>query len=208
MAEEAHKVGIPIFDDVEVLDFCGPFEVFGVTGVRDGPAPFEVFTVAERDVVRARNGLSIKPHHTLKTCPQPDILVIPGGGGYHPNGTPFGTRLELDNEILLNWIARMSENAKIVFSVCTGALLLAKLGMLENQKATTHHLAFDTLAGLEPSATVLRQRVVDNGKVILSGGISAGIDASFHIVSRLLGEDAAKETARYMEYDWPRGSLA
>ena len=196
------KVGILIFDDVEVLDFCGPFEVFGVTGLRSGPAPFEVYTVAEREEVRARNALSINPHYTFADAPQPDILVVPGGGGYDADGKPFGTRKEVDNEVVLNWLESTTQKTEIVLSVCTGALLLAKLGLLKNLNATTHHLAFDALAKLEPTATIKRERVVDNGKIVLSGGISAGIDASFHVVARLLGEEAARETAQYMEYDW------
>ena len=95
-----------MFDDVEVLDFCGPFEVFGVAGLRAGPAPFEVFTVAEKTKVSARNGLSINPRYTFSNCPQPDILVVPGGGGYDAQGKPFGTRREVDNEPALEFLTQ------------------------------------------------------------------------------------------------------
>ncbi len=89
------NVAVLIFDDVEVLNFCGPSEVFSVTGRRDDSNPFNVYTVAERTPVRARNALSVNPHYTFDTCPQPDILVVPGGGGKRADGTPFGTRKEL-----------------------------------------------------------------------------------------------------------------
>ncbi len=197
------KVAILIFERVEVLDFCGPFEVFSVTGRRDGSNPFDVYTVAEGTPVSARNNLSINPHHTLETCPPPDILVIPGGGGRHADGTPFGTRKEMNNEKLLQWVNQLFPKTEHVLSICTGALILAKAGLAENIAATTHHCAFDELRKVAPNTEIREnERVVDNGKIIFSGGISAGIDASFHLVAKLLGKDAALETAAYMEYDW------
>ena len=200
---QQRNVAILIFDDVEVLDFCGPFEVFSVTGRRDDSNPFNVYTVAERTPVRARNALSINPHYTFDTCPQPDILVVPGGGGKRADGTPFGSRKEMHNETLLGWLKALSPQTERVLSVCTGALVLAKAGLVEGA-ATTHHLAFDELRRVAPNADIREgERVVDSGKVIFSGGISAGIDASFYLVSKLLGKDAALETAAYMEYDWP-----
>ena len=197
------NVAILIFDDVEVLDFCGPFEVFSVTGKRDGSDPFNVYTVAERTPVVARNAFSLNPTHTLETCPQPDILVVPGGGGRHPDGTPFGTRREIHNEPLLHWIKQRYLEADHVLSVCTGALLLANAGLVTNMAATTHHGALDELRQVAPTADVqANARVVDNGKLLFSGGISAGIDASFYLVAKLLGKQVALETARYMEYNW------
>lgn len=203
------NVGILIFNDVEVLDFCGPFEVFGVTDVRGGPAPFEVYTVAEHDIIRARNSLSVNPHYTFSTCPIPDILIVPGGGGFDKDGNPLGTRREIDNQVLLEWLAKTAQDAEFIFSVCTGALLLAKLGLLKGLSATTHHSALDSLAPLEPSAIIKPDaRWVDNGRIITSAGISAGIDASLHLVSRLLGQGVAQETATYMEYDWNPSEVA
>ncbi|MEO1298081.1 MAG: DJ-1/PfpI family protein [Cyanobacteria bacterium J06636_16] len=200
---QQRNVAILIFDDVEVLDFCGPFEVFSVTGKRDSTDPFNVYTVAEGTSVSARNALSINPHYTLQTCPQPDILVVPGGGGRHADGTPYGTRREMQNETLLKWINQLHPKTEHVLSVCTGALLLAKADLVKNIAATTHHAALDELRKLAPSAEVRTdQRVVDNGKIIFSGGISAGIDAAFYLVAKLLGEEVALETATYMEYDW------
>ena len=197
------NVAILIFDDVEVLDFCGPFEVFSVTGSRNGLDPFNVYTVAQRTPVRARNALSINPHYTLDTCPRPDILVVPGGGGKRADGTPFGTRKEMHNERLLGWLNALSPQTEHVLSVCTGALVLAKAGLVESA-ATTHHLAFDELRRVAPNVDIREgERVVDSGKVIFSGGISAGIDASFYLIAKLLGDSVALETAAYMEYNWP-----
>ncbi len=197
------NVAILIFDDVEVLDFCGPFEVFSVTGKQDGSDPFNVYTVAEKTPISARNNLSINPNYDFETCPQPDILVVPGGGGRRADGTPYGTRREMHNKILLQWINRLDPNTEQVLSVCTGALILAQAGLAENLAATTHHQAFDELRAVAPNTEIREgDRVVDNGKIIFSGGISAGIDATFYLVAKLLGRDVAKMTATNMEYDW------
>lgn len=197
------NVAILIFDDVEVLDFCGPFEVFSVTGKRDGTDPFTVYTVAERTPISARNDLSINPRYTLETCPQPNILVVPGGGGRHVDGTLFGSRREMHNKNLLEWLKRLYPKTEHVLSVCTGALILAKAGLAKNVAATTHHGAFDELRDIGANLEIqVGERVVDSGKIIFSGGISAGIDAAFYLVSKLLGQDIALETATYMEYDW------
>ena len=189
------NVAILIFDEVEVLDFCGPFEVFSVAGRREGREPFNVYTVAEtRSPVSARNNLSVNPAHTLEDCPRPDILLVPGG---------YGTRREMHNAALTDWIKRKADEAELVLSVCTGALLLARAGLLEGLSATTHFMAMDLLRETAPNTNVLAdERVVDNGKVILSAGVSAGIDMSLYVVGKLLGEQQAEETARYIEYDW------
>lgn len=197
------NVAILIFDDVEVLDFCGPFEVFSITGKRDGLDPFNVYTVAEKTPISARNNLSVNPKYTFETCPQPDILVVPGGGGRRADGTAYGTRREMDNKILLEWINQFYPNTEHILSVCTGALILAKAGLAENIAATTHHHAFAELRAVAPNTEIREgERVVDNGKIIFSGGISAGIDASFYLVAKLLGKEVALKTATYMEYDW------
>ncbi|MEM7735948.1 MAG: DJ-1/PfpI family protein [Deinococcota bacterium] len=197
------NVAIILFDDVEVLDFAGPFEVLSVTGRRGGAQPFNAYTVAQATPVTARNGLSINPHYLLTTCPTPNIVVVPGGGGYHADGQPFGSRKEMHNDVLLEWLVAHTASAEHVLSVCTGALILANAKLTQGLQATTHHLALDALADVDPSLQVkAEQRIVDNGKVIFSGGISAGIDASLYMVAKLLGQDAAKETATYMEYDW------
>jgi len=188
-------VCILVFDEVEVLDFCGPFEVFSVTGGRQGLKPFDVCTVAERETpVRARGGLSVNPAHSFESCPQPDILLIPGG---------MGTRREMNNPRMLQWLRGHAESAELVLSVCSGALVLAKAGLLNGLEATTHHDALDELRAIDPDIAVDGQkRFIDNGQVIVSAGISAGIDMSLHVVARLLGREQAIETARYMEYEW------
>jgi transcriptional regulator GlxA family with amidase domain len=188
------NLAILIFADVEVLDFCGPFEVFSLANRFIEPAAFNVFTIAEKSPVIARNGLSVNPHCRLADCPQPDILLVPGGQG---------TRAEIHNTALIEWIERTAKTAELVLSVCTGALLLAKAGFLEGLEATTHHGAIDLLRGLAPNTTVHSdRRFVDNGRVICSAGIAAGIDMSLHVVGKLLGVEVARQTARQMEYPW------
>jgi len=191
----ARQVAVLLFADVDILDFAGPFEVFGVTGGRDGPELFEVVTVAaERSPISARNGLSINPTYSFEDCPTCQVLVVPGGPG---------TRREKNNAAMLDFIRRHADNADHVLSVCTGALLLAKAGLLDGLSATTHHHAMDELRNDAPATTVLDQaRVVDNGKFILSAGVSAGIDAALYTVAQLHGLDQAIETAARMEYDW------
>ena len=194
---------ILIFDDVEVLDFAGPFEVFSVCGPRtENEKPFNVYTVAEKEPITARNKLKIIPHYTLQNCPTPDILLLPGGGGIHPDGTPFGSRLEMNNEPLLDWIRDQNKKVELLLSVCTGSLLLGKAGLLEGLSATTHWKAVNTMRVAAPNTKLLPdERWVDNGRIILSAGISAGIDMSLYVISKLLGKEAADETAKYMQYD-------
>lgn len=192
---QTRNVLILIFDDVEILDFCGPYEVFGVTGGRKDFQPFNVYTVAEQSrPIIARNQLSVNPQYTIQDCPQPDILLVPGG---------YGTRQEMHNFVLIDWIKQCSLQSELLLSVCTGALLLAKAGLLENLAATTHHLAIDLLKEIAPNTEIRAgDRFVDNGKIILSAGISAGIDMSLYVVAKLLGKEEAIKTAEYMEYDW------
>lgn len=187
-------VAIVLFDEIEVLDFAGPFEVFSVCGRRSQLDPFDVFTVSERgQTIRARNGLVVTPLYSFENAPAPDILLVPGG---------FGTRREMKNPVMLEWVARHGKRCEFLLSVCTGALVLACAGLLDGLSATTHHLAFDELRAVAPRTNIREgERIVDNGRVVLSSGVSAGIDMSLHMVSRLLGDDLARETARYMEYE-------
>lgn len=203
---KVRKVAVLIFDDVEVLDFCGPFEVFTVAGRRGNTIPFEVYTVGGHSPIKARGGLSVNPHYTFDNCPKPDILVIPGGGGRRKDGTPFGTRKEMNNPVLLEWINALTPSTEQLLSVCTGALIVAKAGLMENLSVTTHHMAFKELKKVAPASATIQEseRVVDNGKVVFSGGVAAGIDAAFHIVGKLLGQDVAEETAKYIEYPWKK----
>ncbi|WP_287128536.1 DJ-1/PfpI family protein [Candidatus Cyanaurora vandensis] len=189
------QVGVFIFDAVEVLDFAGPFEAFGVAGVGWDKPPLQVFTVAEQlRPVLARNGLSVNPQYSFSDCPALDILVIPGG---------YGTRQLVNNPTILDWLQQIAPQVEIILSVCTGSLLLAKAGLLTGLQATTHHLALDYLQALAPDTQILPgERWVDNGQIITSAGVSAGLDASLYLVGRLLGEAQAQTTARYMEYNY------
>ena len=136
------NLAILIFDDVEVLDFCGPFEVFSVASRFTDPPAFNVLTVAENaGPVVTRGGLSVNPHHRLLDCPQPDVLLVPGGQG---------TRKEMHISALIDWTTQAASKAELVLSVCTGALLLAKAGLLDSLQATTHHGAIDILGDRPP----------------------------------------------------------
>ena len=192
-------LAILIFDDVEVLDFCGPFEVFSVANRYTDPPAFEVLTVAERaGPVVTKGGLSVNPHRRLADCPRPDLLLVPGG---------MGTRREMHNTAVIDWIRTASANAELVLSVCTGALLLAKAGLLEGLEATTHHAAVELLRETAPETTVhADRRFVDNGRIVCSAGVAAGIDMSLHVLHRLLGEEVTEKTARLMEYPWQRNA--
>jgi transcriptional regulator GlxA family with amidase domain len=184
-----------LFDDVEVLDFGGPFEVFSVANRFTDPPAIHVLTVAEKaGPVLTRGGLSVNPHSRLPDCPRPDLLLVPGGQG---------TRHEMHNPALIDWIRRVASEAELVLSVCTGALLLAKAGLLDGLEATTHHGAIDLLRQTAPKTTVhADRRFVDNGRVVCSAGIAASIDMSLHVVSRLLGQEVAERTAKQMEYPY------
>ncbi|MCU0497099.1 MAG: DJ-1/PfpI family protein [Anaerolineae bacterium] len=190
------KLAILIFDDVEVLDFCGPFEVFAVTrDPQTDQEQFQVYLVAEnhRPVV-ARNGLTVLPRYTILDAPTADIILVPGGRG---------TRTAMNNPNLIEWIQKQGQNAELVLSVCTGALMLAKAGFLQGLSATTYHTAFEELQAADPTVTLCRgERYVDNGKVITSAGISAGIDMSLYVVERLHGVEQARWTANHMEYEY------
>lgn len=192
------RVAILLFDDVEVLDFAGPFEVFSVANELNEPPLFKVSIVAFKDgPVRARNGLSVNADYTIANCPQPDILIVPGG---------LGTRPLIKEGRLIEWIGETSKRSELTLSVCTGSLLLAKAGVLEGMKATTHHLAFDMLEKLSPGTTIVsEQRYVDNGHIITAAGVSAGIDMSLYVIGKIIGVEQAEKIALYMEYDWRKG---
>lgn len=201
---QKQRVGILIFAEVEVLDFCGPFEVFSVTRLveenrRQEESPYEVVLIAEtKDVVVATGGLKVLADFALGDCPPLDILVVPGG---------WGTRRELNNGDLISWIRENGPKVKTLASVCTGSLLLGKSGLLENKKATTHWKVLEEMQTLFPTVQVIPdQHVVESGSLITSAGISAGIDMALRVVARDHGEIVARATARYMEYPYPEGN--
>jgi len=196
-----HLVGILIFPDVEVLDFAGPFEVFSVTRLneerrREEPSPFEVKIIAERnEPVEASGGLRVVPDYDLDNCPRLDILVVPGG---------WGTRREITNDRLINWISAQGEEVDTLTSVCTGSMLLGRAGLLERLHATTHWRALDWMRESFPTVTVeSKMHVVEEGRVFTSAGISAGIDMSLRVVAHFHGEAVARATAQQMEYPFP-----
>ncbi len=194
---DPRQVSLLVFDDAEVLDVAGPYEVFSVAGRRHGLEPFRVALVAEgTGPVMLRNGFRVLPHFNLADAPPAAILIIPGG---------MGTRREVHNQAMVDWVGRAADHAELVLSVCTGALLLGRAGLLDGLEATTHHGAIDLLREVAPRAVIReRQRFLDNGRVIVSAGVSAGIDMSLHVVERLLGPELAEEAAAYMEYHWDR----
>ncbi|MCZ6917429.1 MAG: DJ-1/PfpI family protein [Gemmatimonadetes bacterium] len=202
---EKLNVGILLFDDVEVLDFAGPFEVFSRTRLEAGvesrrsedTAPFHVFTVARSpETVVATGGLRVTPHCDFAGAPHIDLLVVSGG---------FGTRRLLDDEPTLEWIRRVAESARKTTSVCTGSLLLARAGLLQGRRATTHWGALDVLRGIDPTITVVRDRRVVVDEIVTSAGVSAGIDMAFAVVEETFGREVAEETARYIDY--PRSPI-
>lgn len=193
---EQRTVGILLFNEVEVLDFAGPFEVFSITTlVNSDKKPFVVKTISETgDIISARNGLKVKPDFNFQNHPNLDILIVPGGYG--------AEEIEIHNPAVIQWIRNQSTTADFLTSVCTGAFLLAKAGLLDGKKATTHWMDIDRLEKEFPKVSIRRGvKFVDEGSLITSGGISAGINMSFHIISRLYGSEVAEQTANRMEYD-------
>ncbi|EEM41446.1 ThiJ/PfpI domain protein [Bacillus thuringiensis IBL 4222] len=188
------SVGIFLFNEVEVLDFAGPFEVFSVTEVNE-EKPFTVYTVSENgEMITARNGLKVQPDYSIENLPPVDILIIPGGLG--------ARKYEIKNEIVIKWIRQQMKEVKLMTSVCTGALLLAKAGLLEGLKATTHWASIEKFKNEFQNVEVIENvKFVDEGHIITSAGISAGINMAFHIVKNLLGVHVAEDTAKRMEYD-------
>ncbi|MFW6089008.1 MAG: DJ-1/PfpI family protein, partial [Gemmatimonadota bacterium] len=138
-------------------------------------------------------GLRVRPERRLADVAAPEIVVVPGGDG---------TRREMENRALLRWLREAHEGVEVMLSVCSGARLLARAGLLDGLRVTTHHQVVDHLRELAPAAIVEpTRRYIDAGKIVTTGGISAGIDGAFHVVERLWGPDIARATAAYMEYD-------
>lgn len=194
------SVGIFVFNNVEVLDFSGPYEVFTcasrISAIKKNQleAVFDVFTIAEsKTLLHARAGLNVLPDHDFVNHPAIDILIIPGGV----------VTEELAKIKVIEWIAREAAQSTLTASICTGAFLLAQAGLLNNKAATTHWEDCDDLKTMFPFVQVqLKQRWVDTGQIVTSGGISAGIDMSLHIVERFAGRHLAELTAHQMEFYW------
>ena len=201
---EPKQVGIVLFENIEILDFCGPFEVFSATRLneerrREEPSPFEVLLVAEKsDPVLTTGGMKVIPGYIFETCPKLDILVVPGG---------WGTRKELSNPTMLNWLRKRAGEVETLTAVCTGSMLLGFAGLLDGRHATTHWRSLDWMRESFPSVTVeYDKHVVEDGRILTSAGISAGIDMALKVVERYCGEDIARMTARHMEYPYPENN--
>ena len=185
---DKREVGFVVFPGLEILDLAGPAEVFAATRAFD---PFTIGLTPE--AVLAQGFVTILPERTFDNCPVPHVLVIPGGD-IEPAAS---------NPDFLAWVARAAKEAEIVMSVCTGAFVLAHAGVLDGLAATTWHGRIERLREQAPRTKVLENvRIVDNGRVITTAGVSAGIDGALHVVDRLLGREAAERAAAYMEYPW------
>ena len=183
-------LGVLLFPDFELLDVFGPLEVFGNALVRDH---YRTRTVAaEPGPVASGQRTRAVADHGFADCPPLDVLLVPGG---------MGTRREVDNTTLLAWLAERAAAAEIVASVCTGAALLARAGVLDGRRATSNKRAFDWVTTMGPRVEWVRAaRWVDDGKVVTSSGVSAGIDMSLHLIARTIDEETADALARIMEY--------
>lgn len=193
------NIGIYIYDQAEVLDFSGPFEVFSTAArISSGKKLFNVFLVSETgETVTARGDFNVQPHYGFSNHPGIDVLIVVGG--VHTG--------ELQKPAVLDWIHRQSHHAELVASVCTGAFLLAEAGVLSDQKVTTHWEDIPDLRKAYPKLRVIEnQRWVDEGSIITSAGISAGIDMSLYLVSRIKNRELAEKTARQMEFDWTKNT--
>ncbi len=194
----ARTVAILLFNEVEVLDFAGPFEVFSLAENTSGDKYFNVITIAEyKSPISARNGLTVIPDYSFTDHPDIDVLVIPGGYG--------AEKIEINNPVIIDWIVSQAKTAKLTLSVCTGALLLAKAGLLAGKSATTHWMDLDTLASYPDIDVIANTRYVDasdeTSKMVTSAGISAGIHASLYCVEKLIDRQTMQVTARRMEFD-------
>jgi transcriptional regulator GlxA family with amidase domain len=182
------NVAILLFEGVELLDFAGPAEVFGVAG--EGQS-FQVFTVAEStDLLRVMGGVTVKPDYAVKDAPKADVLVVPGGSMRNLGASGRA------------WLKKSAKDTEIVMSVCMGAFLLADAGLLDDIEATTHRWGIENLKKAAPKCKVVTERrFVDAGKVVTTAGVTAGIDGALHVVERLYGKEVARWTAEeWMEY--------
>lgn len=191
------NVALFIFDGVEILDFAGPAEVFAAS--RNEKGWFNTYTVgASKNPVRGQGFITMIPEYSIQDCPKPDVVVLPGGS----------VGESLNDPKVIEWLKGASEEWKIGLSVCNGAFIMAETGLLAGKQATTFHGVLDRLESEYPQIKVVRdKRFVDNGNIITTAGVSAGIDGALHVVTRLLGPEVAQATVTYMEYDnWTPGN--
>jgi transcriptional regulator GlxA family with amidase domain len=187
------KLTLLCFEDMEVLDFAGPFEVFSVANQLEDYTLMDIAVVSkDGGIITARNGLKILPDTGIHEVINTDILIIPGGDG---------TKRILEDEVLMSWLDKLIPQSRIAFSVCSGARILARLGYLDGKPFTTHHEVFEDVQKLTKEGIPVKdQRFVDLGSIMTAAGISAGIDLSLHVVKRLWGDPVQNRVIRYMEY--------
>ena len=188
------NIGVALFEGAEELDWAGPWEVLAAWALQWPDDGVHVFTLAREDrPVTCAKGLRVLPDETWETAPPLDVLVYPGGRG---------TRRELQDEAVLDWIRDLAAGDTVVASVCTGSLVLATAGLLDGKPATTHWGSLELLPTLGREIEVRPDdRFVDNGNVLTAAGVSAGIDMALHLVARLHSTERAREVRRYIQYD-------
>jgi len=182
--------GILLYDGMEELDFVGPLEVFGMAAAAD-PAD-KVVTICEINPVSAFNGLKVVPDYGFDDAPSLDVLVVPGG---------LGTRAQVDNAKIIEFIRKAGENCRWITSVCTGALLLHEAGFAKGKNLTTHWGFIEAMRERGDCTVKENVRYVRDGKLVTSAGVSAGIDMSLWVVGQLYDVDKARQVQRMMEYD-------
>ena len=199
------NIGIYLYDNAEVLDFAGPFEVFTTASrvharQKSGASLFDVCLIAERaGLIHARADFKVQPHYTIQNHPRLDVLIIPGG--VHT--------AELEKPAVIEWIRQTANSIQLTASVCTGAFLLAKAGILQDKSCTTHWEDIPDLRAMFPTLDIKEDVPwVDNGRVVTSAGISAGIEMALHLVAKLAGKELALRTARQMQYVWNNQHLS
>ena len=192
------NVAILVYDDVELLDFAGPGEVFQ-QAEWTGKKAFNVYTVsADKKEITSQQFLKFTPQYSIDNCPVPDILVIPGGN----------SPAQVGNTKLIAWIKSVNQKADYMLSVCNGVRLLAKTGALDGKTATSHFRAIDNLTKEFPKVEMVKgKRFVDNGRIITTEGVSAGIDGSLYLLSKIFNKDAANDVAKQIMYNWKPETL-
>ncbi|TKJ85697.1 AraC family transcriptional regulator [Paenibacillus sp. CFBP13512] len=192
---QRYQVGILLFDEVEVMDFAGPFEVFSLAETVDKQKLFQVHTLSpDGELISARNGLKVQPDYAIQDMPILDILIIPGGYG--------AEEIIIHDPVIIEWIRTQATQVKVLASICTGALVLAEAGLLDGREATTHWMDLDRLQQDYPEVIVKSGvKFVDQGSIMTSAGISAGIHLALHIVSKWVNIECARTVIRRMDID-------
>ena len=190
--QSKRTIGVVLFEDFELLDVFGPLEMFGMAADH-----FEIRLISQHGgVVASRQGPKSVSDDSFESAPAIDVVLVPGG---------IGTRREVDNPVLLDWLQQRAQQAELVTSVCTGSALLAKAGVLDGMRATTNKLAFTWAASQSAKVQWQQQaRWVEDRKFFTSSGVSAGIDMSLAVIAKLVSHQAAEQAANFAEYDWHR----